>query len=138
MPSLHEIRNRCRTYARKFNYPEVLFNRIPTYIFQYFGSNDPLDRVPGSLDQMDIMNIFMIINGISADIMMAFYAAADQPLETVLRIHEYFCEYGLCTINRDQPIELPISVRFSHIIWKRELCGVSICRWSFIIRIKGK
>lgn len=89
MPNIHEIRERCR-YARQFHYPEYLFNRMPTYVFQYFGSPNPLDSIPGLFDQMDIMNIFMLINGISAELMMAFYAAGEQEVDTVIRIHEYF------------------------------------------------
>lgn len=87
--SLYEIRQRCRRYARQFSYSEVLFNRIPAYIFQYLCSPNPLEVVRASFDQMDIINIFMLINGISADLMMAFYAAANQNLENVLMIHEY-------------------------------------------------
>lgn len=88
-PSIFEIRRRCRQYAIRFNYPDILFNTIPTYIFQYFCLINPLEVVPGPFDPMDIMNIFMIINNISADLMMAFYAAGDQELDNVLRIHDY-------------------------------------------------
>lgn len=88
-PSLREVRERCRVYAHQYGFPILLFNRIPMYFFQYFGSPDPLTVVSGPFDQMDIINIFMIINGISANLMTAMYAGADQQLETVLRIHEY-------------------------------------------------
>lgn len=102
--SIFEIRQRCRDYARQFNYSDSLFNRIPTYIFQYFCSNNPLEVVPGPFDQMDIMNIFMIINGISADLMMAFYAAADPELDDVRMIGStiIFCECGSYIIKPDQ------------------------------------
>lgn len=105
MPNIHEIRERCRIYARQFHYPEYLFDRMPTYVFQYFGSPNPLDTIPGSFDQMDTLNIFMIINGISADLMMAFYAAAEQEIETVIRIYEYFLRmYSL--YNESSSIDL--------------------------------
>lgn len=60
------------------------------YIYQHLASQRPLDVVPGSFDSMNIMNIFMLINGISADLMAAFYAAGGQAYQEVLRLHEYF------------------------------------------------
>lgn len=87
--SVHTIRENCRRYARQFSYPDYLFNRIPTYIFAFFSSPNPLGIIRETYDQMDIINVFMLINGISADLMMAFYAAAHQDLETVLMVHEY-------------------------------------------------
>lgn len=89
-PSLHQVRDQCRIYARQFNFPEQLFNRIPMYIFQYFGTPNPLTVIRGAYDSMDIITIFMIINKISAELMMAFYASADQELETTLMVHDHF------------------------------------------------
>lgn len=92
MPRLQlwEVRQRCRYYSRQFQFSQRLFGRIPMYIFQYFLSPDPLAILRITFDQMEIMNIFMLINGISADLMVAFYAAAGHDVEVVFLLHDYF------------------------------------------------
>lgn len=85
-----EVRRRCRIYAQRFGYDLRLFNRIPIYIFEYFRSDDPLSTNTPSFCQIELMSVFMIINNISSDLMMAFYAAGDQGLDVILRLHTFF------------------------------------------------
>lgn len=90
MVSVIDVRNRCRIVARRFGYSLRLFDRIPTYIFQYFRSEDPLATNSPSFSQIDIVIIFMIINNISANLTMAFYASGDQEMDTVFRLQDLF------------------------------------------------
>lgn len=60
------------------------------YIFQYLSSPSPLMVISSTFDQIDIINVFMLINDISAHLMTAMYAAADQDLDTVLQLQDYF------------------------------------------------
>lgn len=87
-----EVRRRCRVYAERFNYPLNLFDRFPMYVFRYFHASDVIhpNASSSSLTQLNIITVFMIINHVSADLMMAFYSAGDQDLDTVLRLQSYF------------------------------------------------
>lgn len=116
------IRHGCRRYARQFNYPSQLFDRIPIYVFHYFASPSPMDFVQGSFDPMDIMNVFMIINQISADLMAAFYAAGGQDFQTVLRIHDYLLRMWDLYRNTE-PIDLHVvfGTNFSYHLASRSL-----------------
>lgn len=96
--NFRRIISTCRIYARQFHYPEYLFDRM--YVFQYFGSPDPLDRVPGSFDQMDIMNI-LIINNISAELMCDRNSYSDMYMNI-------FWEFTVCITNLALTTLLPI------------------------------
>lgn len=90
MVSVVDVRRRCRYYARRFGYSLLLFDRIPTYIFEYFRSNDPLNTFTPSFTQIELITTFMIINNISADLMTSFYSSGDQELDIVLHLHTFF------------------------------------------------
>lgn len=92
MVRFHEVRERCRVEARRFHYPEHLFGRFPTYIFRYFMSVDPLHST-GSYSLINIITVFMLINNIDAGLMMAFFNAGDQGLDTLFQLHGIFSVY---------------------------------------------
>lgn len=85
-----KVRERCKEMALRFGYPLYLFNRIPIFIFHYFKSNNPLDHYQGSFSQLDYIIIFMLINSITADLMIAFYAAGDQIVDDIFKLHAIF------------------------------------------------
>lgn len=90
MLHIAEVRRRCRIEARRFNFPEQLFSRIPTYFFRYFKSIDPLLDNSEHFCQWHIMTVFMLINNIDAGLMMAFYNAGEQDIDTLFKIHSIF------------------------------------------------
>lgn len=92
MVSFVIVRDRCRRYAVQFGFPLYLFERIPSYIFYYFKSADPfgLNYAQSNITQLDIMIVFILINNISSNLIMAFYAAGDQNVETVFGLHTHF------------------------------------------------
>lgn len=85
-----EVRQRCRIEARRFGFSETLFNRIPIYFFRYFMSTDPLLSNPQGFTQYNIMTVFMVINRIDAGLLMAFYNAAEQNIDTLFEIHAIY------------------------------------------------
>lgn len=87
-----EVKRRCRIYAQRFNYPLNLFDRFPMYVFRYFQSSDVIhpNSSSTSFTQLNIITVFMIINHASADLMMAFYSAGEQDVDTVFRLQSYF------------------------------------------------
>lgn len=90
MVHVAEVRRRCQIVARRFRYPEYLFNRIPMYIFRYFKSADPLLGNSAYFTQLNVITIFMIINGIDAGLMMAFYNEGEQSIDTIFELHRIF------------------------------------------------
>lgn len=91
MLSVIEVRNRCRREAARFHYSLILFDRFPMWIFRYFQASDPLcvDNIP-NFKKLHILFVYMIINKIDAGLMMAFYNAADQDMDTIFRLHKLF------------------------------------------------
>lgn len=91
MIRLPEVRRRCRYYAQRFDYPLHLFDRFPMHLFRYFRFTDALSQIsPSSFSQLNIATVFMIINNISADLMMTFYSCGGQDVDTLLRLQTYF------------------------------------------------
>lgn len=85
-----EVREKCKKEAMKFLFSIKMFNRFPIWVFEYFKSVDPLSSHTSNFTQIEIITIFMLINKIDAGLMMAFYNAGGQDLETVFRLHEIF------------------------------------------------
>lgn len=61
------VRERCRIQARKFKFDEILFDRIPMWVFRHCTSRDPI------CDKIEILLIFIMINKISPAMITSFY-----------------------------------------------------------------
>lgn len=83
MEHLSKVRDRCRAIAHRYRYDEILFDRIPTFYFNYFRATDPLAVV-------HLVAVFMLINDISANLMMAFYSAGGHDPDMLDRLHQIF------------------------------------------------
>lgn len=96
------IRDRCKNEAEKFNFPIYLFNRIPMFIFNYFGSRNPFESSEsGNIGHFKYIVPFMLINNISASLMAAFYSCGDQTYDVVLSLEEMFLK--MWNIYRNPP-----------------------------------
>lgn len=87
---VHEVRQKCKIQAKKFNYSEELLNRFPMWVFRYFAALDPMCREDNETKKIEIMTIFMLINKISPDLMMAFYIEGGQSVHDAMKIRDFF------------------------------------------------
>lgn len=86
---LPAVRNACKLQAEKFHFDAVLFNRIPMWEFRCVAADDPLCK-ESRTDKLEIMSVFMLINKISADLMMAFYIEGGQSIDDAMKLHKFF------------------------------------------------
>lgn len=88
--TIRQIRQNCEKIAVKFNFPIEIFKRIPMWFFGYLRSEDPLYIYSNKFNQINMMTIFMLINEIPPELMMAFYNEGHQNVDIVFRLHEIF------------------------------------------------
>lgn len=86
---LSSLRQRCRLHAEKFKYPLVMFDRIPMWFFRYLAAEDPLCQNVKAT-KLEIMTIFMIINEIEVNLMMAFYIEGGQCIDDCMQLLIFF------------------------------------------------
>lgn len=83
------VRMNCRKQAEKFRYSSELFFRIPTWFFRNLAADDPLCQNSNETLKIEIMSLFMLINSISPEMMLAFYIEAGQSIELSLKVHKF-------------------------------------------------
>lgn len=88
--NISELRQKCKPHARRFLYELRLFNRIPTYMFRIFASDDPLCQDTQDCVKVSIVTCFMIINKIEPGLIAAFYAEAGQSVENCDKLYKFF------------------------------------------------
>lgn len=86
---LSSVRKKCREKAKMFNYDLGLFNRFPMWVYRYLAADDPLCKDSGETRKIEIFTVFMFINKISPELMMAFYIEAGQSIEDAFNIHKF-------------------------------------------------
>lgn len=90
MLNTYEVRDRCRNESIRFGFSIRMFNRIPIHYFDYFRATDPFASVNvPTMTQMEIITVFMIINGIDVGLMMAFYNAGEQDMDMLFRLANF-------------------------------------------------
>lgn len=88
---LPEVRNKCKLHAEKFRFSINLFNRTPMWVFRCFTADDPLCKINYmETKKIDFMTVFMLINKISPNLMMACYLEGGQSVNDVIDLHKYF------------------------------------------------
>lgn len=87
---VNEVRERCKMQAKKFKYNEELFSRFPMWVFRCFAASDPMCRNYNETKKIELMTIFMLLNRISPDLMMAFYIEGGQSVNDSMKIRNIF------------------------------------------------
>lgn len=85
-----QLRYRCKMQAFHFNFDLLKFNRIPIWVFRYFAADDPLCQESDTCLKIEIMTVFMLINKISPDLIMAFYLEGGQNVLDCLKLNHVF------------------------------------------------
>lgn len=84
------VRKRCRVQAQRFKFDVTLFDRMPMWVFRVLAAEDPMCRISGELTKIDTITIFMLINGINPDLMMAMYLEGRQSIDDAMKLHKFF------------------------------------------------
>lgn len=84
------VRKECKIQAKQFKYNEELLNRFPMWVFRYFAAIDPMCQNTNEFMKVEIITIFMLLNKINADLMMAFYMKGGQSIEDSMKLRNFF------------------------------------------------
>lgn len=84
------VRQQCRKQAEKFKFDLTLFDRMPMWVFRALCAQDPMCKNSLELTKIDIMGIFMLINNVSPELMMAMYIEGGQSIEDGMQLLAFF------------------------------------------------